>query len=361
MAFNLETTDMDLGNTPIENIFINDYMPMANGTYVKVYLLGYKYAFDKDAKIELTNQTISKHLDIPLEDVLRAWDFWESKGIIKKMGTNDINYDVEFLNLKQLFIRNNIMPKTETATTAKENTSWSDDLVSALRNPVINEMFNRIDETVRRQTQPTEKKRILSWFYDYNMDPDVIEKAFQYGYDVRNKKSINYVEGIVRNWYDMGLTTMDAVIEQLSKEDLKYHRYLKVMKAVGLSHKGINDGDMKLITKWFDEYDFSMELVLKGCEASSKIQFPTINYIDGVMRDWHKKGIKTVEDIEILDKPAEKKSQRTEYKPKSRISYKTKFHNFEQRSSKYSASELEELARKKREAHRVKGMGEADE
>ncbi|NLJ78505.1 MAG: DNA replication protein, partial [Tissierellia bacterium] len=30
MNFTIETTDIDLGDTPIENIFINDYMPMAN-------------------------------------------------------------------------------------------------------------------------------------------------------------------------------------------------------------------------------------------------------------------------------------------------------------------------------------------
>lgn len=84
MSFHLETTDMDLGDTPIENIFINDYMPMANGTYVKVYLLGYKYAFDRDSKIEVNNETIAKHLNIPLEDVLRAWDFGRKKVLFKR-------------------------------------------------------------------------------------------------------------------------------------------------------------------------------------------------------------------------------------------------------------------------------------
>ena len=101
MSFTLEVTDMDLGDTPIENIFINDYMPMANGTYVKVYLLGFKYAHDRDENIEVTNMTIAKHLNIPLEDVLGAWDFWEEKGIIKKIDETQVNYKVKFLNLKE--------------------------------------------------------------------------------------------------------------------------------------------------------------------------------------------------------------------------------------------------------------------
>ncbi|MFY9613497.1 MAG: primosomal replication protein N, partial [Tissierellaceae bacterium] len=126
MSFFLETTDMDLGDTPIENIFINDYMPMANGTYVKVYLLGFKYAYDKDYKIDVNNKTIAKHLNIPLEDVLRAWDFWEEKGIVEKIYVDEeksINYKVKFLNLKQLYIKNNI----KLFTTEKESVKIAQD------------------------------------------------------------------------------------------------------------------------------------------------------------------------------------------------------------------------------------------
>ena len=42
--FLLENNKYDLGETSIENIFINDFMPGANGEFVKVYLLGYKFA-----------------------------------------------------------------------------------------------------------------------------------------------------------------------------------------------------------------------------------------------------------------------------------------------------------------------------
>src|SRR5690554_6877960 len=155
MSFIIETTDMDLGDTPIENIFINDYMPMANGTYVKVYLLGFKYAHDRDFKIEVNNETIAKHLNIPLDDVLRAWDFWHSKGIIEKIQINDersYNYKVKFLNLKQLYIKNNIKLFTtekDEIPAAKLNT---EDLIQANKVPEINNMFNKIDQIMRRQT-----------------------------------------------------------------------------------------------------------------------------------------------------------------------------------------------------------------
>lgn len=357
MNFNLETTEMDLGDTPIENIFLNDYMPMANGTYVKVYLLGYKYANDRDSNIEVDNKTIAKHLQIPLEDVLGAWDFWQEKGIIVKEDEDEkINYRVKFLNLKQLLIKNNSGVFTKQEQYKKVELEHKD-FIEANRMPVINTMFNTIDYILRRQTVPMEKKRILSWISNYNMNPDVIEKAFFYAVERKGIRKINYVEGIIRQWYDEGLTSIEAVNEKFETQDERFYRYNKVMTSLGLSHKGINDGDLKIIDKWFDTYKYSMEIVLKGCERSSNISNVTVKYIDGVISSWNEKGIKTVEDIELMDKK-EKKPSKTPVR-KNSTPVKTRFHNFEQKTDKYSEEDLERIAKRKRDSYIQKAKGES--
>jgi DnaD/phage-associated family protein len=354
MDFTLETTDMDLGDTPIENIFLNDFMPMANGTYVKVYLLGYKYAHDRDLNIEVNNKTIAKHLDIPLEDVLRAWDFWESKGIIKKEGEG-VNHKVTFLNLKQLYIKNNFKKNKE----EKEENVLEKEVIEANQIPSINNMFTNIDYLMHRGLQPTEKMEIIRWIKEYNMNPDVIEKAFNYSCEIKGKRSIKYVEGIIRNWYDLGLTNIDSVIDYFKNEDEKYYRYQKVMKALGLSHKGVNVGDFKLVNKWFDEYGYSLEVVLKGCEKASNVMYPTVKYIDGVITDWHKKGFKTVEDIDQFDKKEVKEKVKVNSANKNKKT-PNRFHNFEQRSNNYTKEELEEIFKKKRENYQKNTKGDVN-
>lgn len=359
MNFNLETTDMDLGDTPIENIFINDYMPMANGTYVKVYLLGYKYAHDRDDKIEVTNKTIAKHLDIPLEDVLRAWDFWEEKGIIIKEDSIDkVNYKVRFLNLKQLFIKNNssmfnqkeeIKPKKELKYTTK-------DLIEANQMPIINNMFNSIDYIMRRQTTPAEKQLVLEWIHNYNMNPDVIEKAFFYAVEQKGIRKINYVEGIIRNWYDQGLTNLEAVIEMFKDTDEKFYRYQKVMSSLGLHNRPIKKDEIQMIDKWFDEYNFSMDIVLMGCDTDKNAK-PSVKYVNGTLTNWFEKGVKKAEDIELLDKPVRIENKQKPAQKKVATSYKNRFHNFEQRN--YTSEELEAIAKRKREAYTQKLKGES--
>ena len=373
MSFNLETTEIDLGDTPIENIFINDFMPMADGTYVKVYLLGFKYAYDKDRDIKVDNETIAKNLDIPLSDVLRAWDFWYKKGIIEKIPKEDgdeYNYGIKFLNLKQLYIKNNYKPVSSNSNidvqSNKAYTCSEKDLIEANNIKTINEMFNSIDYIMRRPLVPNEKKKVLEWMYNYNMNPDIIVRAFFYSVEKKGIRKVNYVEGIIRNWYDSGITNVEALQEQLKKKDKKYYRYERIMQYLGYRKEIPTESQMKVIDKWFNEYSFSLEIVLKACENTNKTSNPSINYIDGILSSWYNKGIKTIDDIEKKDKLPENKDKAYEQgksgtKRQVRSTgrpVKTRFHNFEQRTSNYSSDELEEIARKKREEYYFKIKGE---
>lgn len=365
MSFFLETTDMDLGDTPIENIFINDYMPMANGTYVKVYLLGYKYAHDKDMEIDLNNDTIARHLEVPMEDVLRAWDFWQKKGIIEKITNieDSINYKVKFLSLKQLYIKNNIElfqdEEEEVEMEKMKSAPTVNDLVRANRDPDINRMFNNIDNIIRRQTVPMEKQRILSWINDYNMPPEVIEKAFSYSVESRGVKNLNYVDTVVRNWYDQGLTNIDDVLEMFKDNDENYYRNQKIMKALGLHRRPVRPDEKKMMDKWLNQDGHSLELILEACNRD-KTASPSINYVNGILNDWKDKAIREVEDIEKMDEKQQSRPQGQKGYSSSRrpAAKKTRFHNFEQRSDQYSEQQLEDIARRKREEHSKKLKGE---
>ncbi|MFA5524582.1 MAG: DnaD domain protein [Tissierellales bacterium] len=356
MSFILEITDFDFGDTPVENIFINDYMPMADGTCVKVYLLGYKYAKDNDEKLSVNNESISRQLNIALYDVLRAWDFWEQKGIIKKHKKEDSgehDYKVEFLSLKQLYIKNNYVLKTQ-ANTSNNKTSTTytctvEDLVESNKIPSINEMFSAIDYIVRRQLVPNEKRKVLEWLYNFNMSPEVVVKAFFHSVEQKGKRNINYIEGILRNWYDMGITNTDALDKHLKTQNERFYNYDRIMKSLGFSNRIPSEAETKVMNKWFDDWKFTMEVILKACENTKKTANPSVNYIDGILSKWKEKGIATVEEIAEKDKP-----QATSYtRPNNTNSprsgkVKTRFHTAEQRTAKYTPEELEALARKRR-------------
>ncbi|ABR50829.1 primosome, DnaD subunit [Alkaliphilus metalliredigens QYMF] len=348
MSFIKRSSSIDLGDTSIENIFIDVYMPMANGTYVKVYLLGYKCACEGDISLESSNMTIAKHLTLPLSDVLSAWDFWESKGIIKKHPMeegDDTNYTVEFINLKQLYIDNNFKSIQQPSSQASEPKPFScspKDLVDANKVPEIKEMFMEINRIIDRPLVPNEKKEILEWFYTFNIDPPLIIKAYSYCKHKKNIKSVKYVGGVARNWYDLGITTVEQLQTYLLKKGEKFAIYDRIFKAMGFIGREPSEAEIEIMNKWVDEYQFDLTVILKACANSSKTSNPNINYINGILADWFKKGIRNVSDIEQLDQ--QKKVTPSPAKSKaSPPATKTKFHLTESRGSKYNAKELEEL------------------
>jgi len=348
MSFIKKTTDIDFGQTPVENIFINDFMPMADGTYVKVYLLGYKYATDRDENIIVDNNTISKHLNIPLVDVLKAWEFWEKVGIVKKHlkdSEDENDFIVEFLSLRQLYIDNNYelknAPKSEKLEGSKEHVCSPEDLIEANKIPEIKNMFYQIDQLMRRQLTVNERLAVLEWIYNFNMDSDVIVKAFEYSIEKRKVKSIRYIGVIIRNWYDSGLISLEKLEEHLEGSQRKYMYYDKIFKALGFSFRQPSKAEKEVMDVWIDEWKFSIDMILKACENSKKTSNPSINYINSILLAWKNDGLQTPEEADSKNeerKASVSKDKNTPSKPKN-----NKFHNFKQRPIKYSNEELKKM------------------
>ncbi|NLY20577.1 MAG: DnaD domain protein [Tissierellia bacterium] len=336
MKFELESTNFDLGDTPIENIFIEDYMPVADGNFVKVFLLAYKYASSKDLPARFDNEVIARNLNLPISEVLSAWDYWESENVIEKTPNLNGDFNIKFVNLKQLYLNNSQRPKSNNNTMTQV-----DSFINEFQNEGTRKMFNNIDHIIRRQTYPNEKQEILSWLSEFNMSGELVEMAFHYTYEEKKINNMRYVKTVLTSWYDKGFTTREEVEEELEKSGEKYGRYSKVMSAIGIDHRNMSKADFYAINKWYDEYGYDDEIIEIACARSINAAKKSVGYVNAIIENWHKKGIVKVEDIEKLDiKPSSDKK----ITPK-----KTKFHNFKGASEKYSDKELDDIARKIRD------------
>ena len=72
--------------TPVENIFLLEYMPYAPGDYVRVYLYGLMLCRYPDR--EGTAESMGKALNMEAGQVLDALRYWEKKGLLEGVGDN---------------------------------------------------------------------------------------------------------------------------------------------------------------------------------------------------------------------------------------------------------------------------------
>lgn len=338
-----EVNEIDLGQTTIDNIFIDIFMPMANGLYVQVYLLGYRYACDMTSNPKFNNNSIAKNLNIPLSDVLAAWDFWEEKKLVKKHrneGTDDFSFSIEFLDLKKIYMDNILNPNQSIKSDVTS-------IVSAGENPQIRKMFNCINQVVGRHLQPSEKISILDMMDKYNMSTDMILCAYEHVKEqTGTSKPVGYIEGIIRNWYDANLYTPEEVKNSFAERSKRFMMYKTVFNELGFSRQPTRS-EKELMDIWFDKYKFDIELILEACSKSKNIPNPSIAYINGIVKSWNDKNIKTLEDLKVSEdeykhKSETKKSSSNDSKNNVK-QVKTRFHNINQTFSKYSPDELEKI------------------
>ncbi|MCK8060887.1 MULTISPECIES: DnaD domain protein [unclassified Fusibacter] len=352
MAFKIKTTEIDLGQTAIENLFITDFMTAANGTFVKVYLLGYHYA--QSGHTKFNNESLAKQLDIAIEDVVNAWDFWAGKNIVVctqvEAHHSKHNFDVQFLSIRELYVQSNFpqLPETQQS---EEQPTQSDRVFSAMSNPIIKEMLAAVQYIVRRMLTPQETTRILDWMTHYKMDPDMIERAFFITYEERKIQDFqfNYVEGILVKWYDKRILSMDALEAYAAEFDQRHLSYKQIYQALGVNNRTVSAGDKEVIDRWFDDDGYDLEfLIFVIKEATKRTLNPNMNYMQKVIQNIKENGDTTIEGATQYFEAKKNAPQENTKKEYSKSVKKTKFQNFDQTTiADMSQDEMQEILKRK--------------
>jgi DnaD/phage-associated family protein len=276
MAFTVkQTNELFLLDTSVENIFINEFMTGAPGDYVKVYLLSLMYA---NCGREADNAEIAKQLSLEEEDILKAWNYWEKHGIIRKKHKEPkdrFNYDVEFLCIKE----------RRYGSKTKKDSNQENKLPELLNDTQLKNLYRNVERVTGRPLGGKEHTEIASWLSDYGASPEMI--IYAYSYCVKNKKKDNpkYVGAVLKEWISKELLDVPAIESHLQEVDKRHFLYKRVLKAMGFTRNATEE-EKRIMDTWFDEMEFSTEKVLEACSKTSGIPNPNFNYVNQILTNW---------------------------------------------------------------------------
>ncbi|MEE1516047.1 MAG: DnaD domain protein [Lachnospiraceae bacterium] len=370
--------------TLISNLFLDKYMPRANGEYVKVYLYILRCSTMSDAILSV--DSIASSLELTEADVTRALKYWDQTGIL----------GIEFNNrgaLSRIIIKDlrNDMPITfklvpeVTATSTIASSTSSPFKVD--KQPVIAKSVSSFDEAteknVPKQRQfttselstltsdedikellyisqtylgktlsSTETNTIL-YFYDGLKFPiDLIEYLIEYCVS-NGHTAMKYIETVALSWAKENITSVDMAKARMAS--VKGNSY-PIMKAFGLSGRNLATSEQEFVIKWTDEYGFPLDMILDACNRTiNTIHQPSFQYADSILQRWLKNGIKTLADVKTLDnihetkvkEPATKSQMQGNYDYTNKPSGKNSFNSFKtQREYDYTALERDLLRRR---------------
>ena len=223
--------------TPVENIFIDEFMVHAPGDYVKVYLYGLKLCYGHGENMSV--EAIASAVSLDASVVHAAFAHWQRQGIVKVLHDGS----VEYFNVQHLLYTGALKPGT---------------------------LLNRYEELNQelsllfgsRMLTPQEYDRIYDWIEVYRLPREVVPEVIRYGIEKHARKQrvpITYLEAIAKAWAEEGVATKEAAALKGRQELSRKAGIHKVMNALG-QRREPTIYELELFEKWTKEWLLTVEI-----------------------------------------------------------------------------------------------------
>ena len=381
----------ELEVTILSNRFIDNFMPRANGEFVKVYIYLLRAVSSSPSSFSLEH--MADRLFCTERDIFRALKYWEgekilsltyttdrqlsgitllepfadaghmessasSENIFSTAGTSSSPVSAQMAaGISQPVALTGSAPKnvslsssnsavsggtsSELSTSADYIRSLTPDHISELKqNEEVSQLLYIAEQYLAKTLTPTEMQKIFFFYDELHMSADLIEYLVEYCVS-RGRKSMRYIETVALAWTRDGVTTVEMARDASSRFSKDYYT---ILKAMGISGRNPVENEISYIDTWRKTYSFDLELIQEACSRTVlSTGQPSFQYADKILSGWKKKNVHTLEDVRLLD--AEHKKRQLEKavsrkkQPAAQSQSNNRFNSFHQRD--YDFTEYE--------------------
>lgn len=262
-----------------------------------------------------TDEEISKRLGITVSDVRSIMEFWQAEGVIcpseekSAASPKGEQRPAEAEQKREVKKSLPVKEKKQEIKISAPSLSPKDIACLAGENPEIAELLNEAQEAYGRTISPGEQEMIVNLVTFYGLGYGAVLMLL--GYCRREREagraiSAGYFYKIAERWLDEGITTVEEAEEKIRVLEQGGRLWQTIKERAQISKKAPTVSQMEMINQW--KSDFSMEMIeLAIDEMKENIDNPNLRYVDKILKNWKKAGIKT---------PAQYKKSLEEYKKK---------------------------------------------
>lgn len=377
LTFNFETK---MESTMLSNIFIDTFLPQANGEFVKIYIYLLRCA---SGNMPLSVSRIADVFNNTEADVIRALKYWGKMNLLKLDFNESILVNITFLDFPKANINSaeNISSLTsqvldETIATVPGNESDNpavaefavsntasaasklingkipayevSKLNSFKEKEEIQELLFVASAYLGKTLTPTEINAYLFFYDELHFSKDLIEYLIEYCIS-KGSKSIHYIQTVALAWADEGITTKE---QAMSATNTYNKNIFTVFNEFRIKGRNPIQSEVDYINKWVNDYAFDLDIIKAACQRTVlQTSKPDFRYCDGILTGWKKSNVRHLADIARLDtefnkkKTAEKAiaANANRNTGNNTNTNKNKFNNFQQRTYDYEKLEKELL------------------
>ncbi len=251
-----------LSVTPVENLFIDEYMLRAPGDFVRVYLYGLRLCFHPENSC--TPESMARALGMTREAVLDAFTYWERQGVVRLAGDNP--FRVEYVHLVDA-----LFSREKAGGEVYRYQDFNQDLQQLFGDKLLH---------------PQDYARAYDWIEVLGLRPEVVLLMVQSTMEERRrtgardkKVSTAYLDKVAKTWAERALTTLPAARAYLAEHSPGMEGAERILRRLGL-HRPPTAEEAKMYARWTDDLGFSHEAVEAALPSMSGLRNPTMKQLD---------------------------------------------------------------------------------
>lgn len=340
------TSHSNAGVTLVPDLFIDAWMPQANGEFVKIYL--YLLRCTHQPERELSLSSLADVFSCTEKDVMRALRYWEKSGLLRLTLEDGRLTAMEFLPAE---------PHRGTSSAAQKDVSsppadspkiganlprLSAGRVQELQkdNEEVRQLLFLAEQYLGRTLSSSDANRILYFYDGLHFPMELIEYLIEYCVS-RGSTSLHYIEKVGLEWHKDGICSVAGAKARVSSWNKDY---FSILKAFGIRNRNPVPVEVEYMKRWLGEYGFSMELIAEACSRTvSQTGQPSFQYAEGILASWHSQKVCTLDDVRRLDQQHRTGQKSFSAGHARRVQTSNRFNNFHQRDYDYSQLEKQLL------------------
>lgn len=227
-------------------------------------------------------ESVADGLSLPLETVRRALEFWQAAGlistqppqpeIIQQPSVQQIRPEAERIQLSPSRISNML-----------------------LDNPELAALLQEAQYLLGRPLDNIESRILLEIFEYEELPVDVILMIVAYSLPrAKNRRTaISKAARMAASWHEQGVCDTASAECRLRLLEHRERREREVAELLGEDAANFTSAQRGYIARWQEEYGYGLEFIN---EAYLRGGSKSINYINGMLKNWYRSGYKTIKD-----------------------------------------------------------------
>lgn len=113
------------------------------------------------------------------------------------------------------------------------------------------------------------------------------------------KRSLHFVEKTAFSLYDEEIRDLPALQEKLRQMEQMEDVVSKLRRMFGMGERALTPTEKRYFSTWLYDYRYDMDVITRAYEVTVDAKgSPNIKYMDAVLANWNRDGLRTTEDVE---------------------------------------------------------------